>query len=70
MVNKLDLHFAQQNVANSMDKILTNFKEGSKITVVVRQPDNDEADFMMTSDNLADVIKTIERRMKADANQT
>ncbi len=52
-----------------MDQMLTNFKPGAKITVLIRVPGKDEADFLMTSDDLDDVIDAVQRR-KAAAGAT
>ena len=51
-----------ERVQDSMDEILANFKAGAKITVLVRSPDNPNADFCMTSDNLDEVIAMVRRR--------
>lgn len=63
MSARLDL--VRNDVAGAMNAILRNFREGAKITVTVRLPDKPTQDFMMTSDDPAEVIKLIERRMAA-----
>lgn len=40
----------RQAVSEHMDSILSNFKAGAKITVLVRTPSNNEADFVLTND--------------------
>lgn len=51
-----------ERVQDSMDEILANFKTGAKITVLVRTPENPNADFCMTSDELDEVIAMVRRR--------
>jgi len=43
------------------------FKPGKKITLLVRSPENDNADFLLTTDDLAEVLKAVQRRKDADA---
>lgn len=45
----------QAVVERAMDDILANFKEGAKITVMVRRPGNPDQDFLMTNDDLPEV---------------
>lgn len=56
------LQRAAERVQDSMDEILTNFKAGAKITVLVRTPDKPAADFCLTSDDLDEVIAMVQRR--------
>ncbi|MDR7232258.1 hypothetical protein J2X45_003364 [Caulobacter sp. BE264] len=65
---KSGLEFAAEKIADHMDKILTHFKPGSKITVLVRQPDNDQADFCLSNDDIAQALAALQRRL--DAGQT
>jgi hypothetical protein len=37
------------------------FKPGTKLTIIARTPGNDEADVLVTSDNLDELAKLIER---------
>jgi len=60
------LHVVQQKVSNHMDSILSNFKSGAKITVIVRIPDEPEQDFMLTNDNPVQAIELIQRRIDAE----
>ncbi|MBD8665262.1 hypothetical protein IFT59_18640 [Rhizobium sp. CFBP 8752] len=53
-----------------MDKILTNFKSGSKITVLVRAPGKPNADFCLTDDDLDEVIAMVRRRKGEAPPQT
>lgn len=60
------LQRAAERVQDSMDDILSNFKAGAKITVLVRFPDRPTGDFCMTDDDLDEVIAMVKRR-KGDA---
>ncbi|SOC42471.1 hypothetical protein SAMN05892877_11013 [Rhizobium subbaraonis] len=59
----------QHDVARHMDEILSHFKPGALITVLVRTPGNDRADFCMTSDTIDDAIALLARRKVAAANE-
>lgn len=59
----------EDRVSTHMDEITRNFKPGAKITVLVRTPGNDEADFCMTDDDLAEVAKMVQRRADADTTK-
>ncbi|OMQ44954.1 hypothetical protein [Ensifer sp. 1H6] len=61
------LQIVQETVSDHMDQMLANFKAGAKITVLIRTPGKDEADFLMTSDDLDDVIDAVQRRKAASA---
>lgn len=61
------LEQTQQVVAGHMDEILTCFKAGAKITVLVRFPDKPTADFMMTDDDPNEVVELIRRRQAETA---
>lgn len=41
------------------------FKPGAKLTLVVRRPDDDEADTVVTSDDINEVIAALGRRKEA-----
>lgn len=58
----MSIHEATQRVADCMDQILTNFKDGAKITVLVRYPEKPNADFCLTDDDLDEVIAMVQRR--------
>lgn len=49
-----------------MNIIASMFKEGAKLTLLVRTPGNDEADFCLTNDDLDEAISVIERRKRGD----
>lgn len=61
----IPLHLVQDDVAHHMDSILKNFKDGAKITVIVRIPWDAEADFMMTNDTIDEIREVLARREKA-----
>lgn len=63
------LREVQHDVARHMDEILTHFKPGAKITLIVRTPGNDRADFCMTDDAIDDVVALLARRKEAAAHQ-
>jgi hypothetical protein len=54
---------AQARVSEDMNRILTNFKPGVRITVFVRTPGEPTHDFCMTNDDLREVIAMAERRI-------
>lgn len=56
------LEQVRNQVADHMTSILALFKPGARITVIVRTPTNDRADFLMSNDNLTSVAALIERR--------
>lgn len=58
----MSIHEATERVADCMDQILTNFKDGAKITVLVRYPEKPNADFCLTDDDLDEVIAMVQRR--------
>jgi hypothetical protein len=63
------LQQAAENVQARMDEILTNFKTGAKITVLVRTVGKPTADFCMTNDDLSEVLAMVHRR-KGEAART
>lgn len=66
----MSIHEATQRVADCMDQILTNFKDGANITVLVRYPEKPNADFCLTDDDLDEVIAMIQRRKGEAPPQT
>ena len=64
------LQIVGERVQFNMDRILTNFKGDVKITVLVRTPGKDTADFCMTNDDLAEVEKMVRRRRDAVSHAT
>lgn len=47
-----------------MSEILSCFKPGRKITVLVRTPGDPEADVCLSDDDMAEVVAMAERRLK------
>jgi hypothetical protein len=60
----MTLEETQTSVGTLMDEILSHFKTGRKITVLVRNPERESEDFCMTNDDLKGVAEMIERRRK------
>ena len=51
-------------VGDRMSEILSVFSGGQKITVIVRTPGNDDADFIMSSESdLEDAKAAVQRRI-------
>lgn len=63
----MQLEDAKHITADAMDTILSCFKSGSKITVLVRTPGFPERDFCMTDDSLSEVTAMIERRQRVSS---
>lgn len=55
-------------VAGTMNDIARRFRPECKVTVIVRMPGNNKADFMLTNDTPEEVVRLIARRM-LDASQ-
>lgn len=58
----MNIQEVTDEVSFHLDKILKCFKPGAKITVIVRRPENDEADFTLSNDDISEAIKALERR--------
>ena len=56
------MEHARQVVAVHMDHILTTFKPGCKIAVLVRTPGHPDRDFVMTNDETTELIAMLQRR--------
>ncbi len=54
-------------VQEHLDDILSLFKSGAEITLVVRHPGYPERDFVMGSDTLDGAIEVLERSKKREA---
>lgn len=54
-----------ESIAGLMDEILSHFKPGTKITLLIRTHDKPEADFCMSNDDLTELPAMIERRLAA-----
>jgi len=64
------LALVQMEVGQHLERISKLFKSGAKLTLLVRQPDHDDQDFMMTNDDLADAAKVIARVQRRRAAET
>lgn len=56
-------------VAGHMDAIVTRFKPGVKITVLVRTPGHPTRDFCMSDDDMDEVISMAQRRKEAGVDK-
>ena len=54
----------QQIASAKLEEIAECFKPGAKLTLLVRTPGNDDADFLLTNDDLSEAIKALQRRTK------
>lgn len=54
-------------VAEHMDAILSQFRSGAKITVLVRQPEKTDGsqDFILTNDEIIEAIRALQVRLTA-----
>lgn len=59
------LQEVQGEVAGYMERIQKLFVSGNKITVLVRHPGKPEQDFLMTDDDLDEVVAAATRRKAA-----
>ena len=48
-------------IERHLNEIATLFKPGAKLTFIARTPGNDDADMLLTIDDLEEVKKVIER---------
>jgi len=62
-----ELDHVSRLVAAHMDQILSYFKPGKKITVLVRSTDNPEGDFCLSNEDLTEVTAMVARRLAAGA---
>lgn len=64
-----NLRYVGEEVSARMDEILSFFKPGAKITVLVRRPDHADGsqDFMMTNDLIDDAVAALLRRKHDEA---
>lgn len=56
-------------VSNHMNEIVDYFVEGAEVTVIVRIPGNDDADFMMTNDDLEQITALVQRRYSVQSDR-
>lgn len=59
----MNLEEIQMTCEAHLELISKNFTPDCKITLVVRKPENDEADFILSNDSKEEIIKVIERRL-------
>lgn len=68
-MNTLDdarrLQMTKTVAAAKMNEVKAMFKDGAKLTLLVRIPGNDEADFLLTDDQIDEAIKVLTRRRDA-----
>ena len=57
-----NLPFVTSEASRHLNIIASMFKDGAKLTLLVRTPRDDEADFCLTNDDLDEAIKGLERR--------
>lgn len=57
-----------EQIGDHMDEILSLFKPGHKITVLVRSPQQPDhsGDLMMTNDTIENAIEALRRRLNPD----
>lgn len=60
----------RDNVAADMEAIQRQFKPGAKIAVLVRSPGFPDRDFMMTDDNIDELMAMLQRCKERAANET
>lgn len=60
-----DLNFVADKAMDYMDKISKFFKQPAEVTLIVRRPGFPEQDFMLTNDDLNEVIALVNRRINA-----
>lgn len=51
----------RRRVGGLLEEVALCFKPGVKLTLLVRTPGNDAADFAMTNDDHAEIVKAVER---------
>jgi hypothetical protein len=56
-------------ISGKMDDIKRQFRPDAKITVAVRIPNEPEQDFILTDDDLNEVIIMIERRQRKEVKK-
>lgn len=57
-----DLTYVAEECSARMEEIASFFKPGVQVTLIVRTPEHDERDFMLTNDNPEELRKLIQRR--------
>ncbi len=62
-MNELDLESLRQKCSAHLEMIGSNFTPDCKLTLVVRKPGNDEADFVLSNDKKPEIVKAVNRRL-------
>ena len=57
------------NISHHLGEIAGNFRADAKLTLIIRIPENNDADLVMTKDDLAEAIKALERSQARTATQ-
>jgi hypothetical protein len=60
--------YVSEQVAARLDRIAQFFVSGSKLTLIVRQANKDEQDFILTNDDIDEAIKALERSKARSAS--
>lgn len=63
--NMSDIKSIREACSKKLDEIASYFTEDCKITLIVRKPGNDNADFVLSMDNLIEAKKVLARRLLA-----
>jgi len=64
MIDKTtDLYDTAYEVGDLLDKIMEGFKPEAKITLLVRTPNEPDRDFLLTNDDLNEVLGAVQRRL-------
>lgn len=56
----------QRAVTEALVRLEGQWKPGVKLTFIARNPGNDDADVLITSDALPEVLKLVQRRLTDD----
>jgi hypothetical protein len=61
----IELENLENVTASAMGEILECFKDGAKITILVRRPEHEDGsqDFLMTNDDLTKAVSAMEMRL-------
>lgn len=60
-IMKTKVDQVREIASEKLGEIADLFKEGAKVTLVVRTPGKDDADFILTNDDPAECIRAIRR---------
>ena len=62
----IPLERTQRIAGDHLNQIASCFVDGSKLTLLVRQPNKPDADFVLTNDDLDEAINALNRRKVQD----